>query len=324
MNIISTVSKFPGGMMVIPLLIGAVIHTFCPQILQIGSFTTAAFTNAGLPAIMGFQLFCIGCNLKVREAPEVFKRGGTLLVAKWLAGALLGVLVARVFGEAGLFGVSALAIISAVTGANGSLYLALMAEYGDTRDSAALGVMNIHDGPFLALMTLGASGLANIPLLSLFAAVCPLLLGVLLGNLDDAFSKMFKPGISMVIPFIGLGLGGSIDLMAIVRAGPGGIILGLMVLIIGGGFTFFADRYIARRPGYAGMAVASAAGNTIATPAAVALVDPSYGHELVSAATAQIAAAVVLTALIVPYLVGWAARRYGCPGNEATQEEETA
>ncbi|HCM8914097.1 TPA: 2-keto-3-deoxygluconate permease, partial [Salmonella enterica subsp. enterica serovar Paratyphi B] len=136
------------------------------------------------------------------------------------------------------------AIISAVTGANGSLYLALMAEYGDTRDSAALGVMNIHDGPFLALMTLGASGLANIPLLSLFAAVCPLLLGVLLGNLDDAFSKMFKPGISMVIPFIGLGLGGSIDLMAIVRAGPGGIILGLMVLIIGGGFTFFADRYI--------------------------------------------------------------------------------
>lgn len=64
MNIISTVSKFPGGMMVIPLLIGAVIHTFCPQILQIGSFTTAAFTNAGLPAIMGFQLFCIGCNLK--------------------------------------------------------------------------------------------------------------------------------------------------------------------------------------------------------------------------------------------------------------------
>ncbi|EIP4193092.1 2-keto-3-deoxygluconate permease, partial [Salmonella enterica] len=83
-------------------------------------------------------------------------------------------------------------------------------------------------------------------------------------------------------------------------------------------------RYIARRPGYAGMAVASAAGNTIATPAAVALVDPSYGHELVSAATAQIAAAVVLTALIVPYLVGWAARRYGCPGNEATQEEEIA
>ncbi len=299
--------------MVIPLLIGTLIHTFCPSILQIGSFTTGAFTSAVLPAIMGFQLFCIGTNIRVNETPEVLKRGGVLLISKYLAGALLGFFVAKLFGIEGIFGISAIAIMSAVTGANGSLYLALMAEYGDNKDSAALGVMTIHDGPFLVLMTLGASGMANIPLISLFAAVLPLLVGLILGNLDKKIGDMFKPGISISIPFIGMGLGGTIDLTAIFSAGYSGIILALFVMVIGGGATFLADRYILKRPGYAGVALASAAGNAIATPAAVAIVDASYGTDVISSATAQIAASVVITALVVPYLVNFTAKKYGSP-----------
>ena len=33
-NIIKTIEKFPGGMMVIPLLLGCVINTFCPGFLN--------------------------------------------------------------------------------------------------------------------------------------------------------------------------------------------------------------------------------------------------------------------------------------------------
>lgn len=321
MRIIKTVQRIPGGMMVVPLLLAALINTFFPHALKIGSFTTATFSNAAAATIVGMQLFFIGTNLKVKEAPEVLKRGFVLLISKYLAGALLGILVAKFCGTAGFLGVTALAIISSVTGANGSLYLALMGEYGESKDSAAQGILNIHDGPFLTLLTLGASGLANIPLMALFAAIVPLIIGAILGNLDDDIRKYFAPGVGLVIPFIGFALGAGINIGNILKAGMSGVVLAAMVFIIGGAFAIFGDRFIGRRPGYAGAAISSAAGNTIATPAAVALVDPSY-QPYVAAATTQIAAAVVITAITTPILVGWIAKRYGCPKFEHQKQAQ--
>ncbi|MBC2580522.1 2-keto-3-deoxygluconate permease [Clostridium sp. DJ247] len=312
MKIMKTIQKVPGGMMVVPLLLGAIINTFAPQALKIGSFTTALFSNVAAATIVGMQLFFIGTGLKVKEAPEALKRGTVLLISKYVAGAILGILIAKFFGREGILGVSALAIISSVTGANGSLYLALMGEYGDSKDLAAQSIMNIHDGPFLTLLTFGVSGLANIPIMALFAAIVPLLIGCILGNLDDDFRKFFSPGVGLVIPFIGFALGAGINFFNIVRAGFSGVLLAAMVFIIGGGCAILGDKFISRRPGYAGAAIASAAGNTIATPAAVALVDPTY-KPFVASATAQIAAAVVITAIIVPPFVDWMAKKYGAP-----------
>ena len=115
-----------------------------------------------------------------------------------------------------------------------------------------------------------------------------------------------------MIPFIGITLGGSINLMNIFKGGISGIVLGLIVVFIGGPFIVLCDRVIGKRPGYAGWAVATAAGNSIATPAAVALVDPSW-EPFVGDATTQIAAAVVVSAILVPIITGWWAKKYGCP-----------
>lgn len=323
MKIMKTIQKVPGGMMVVPLILGALINTFAPGVLKIGSFTTATFSNAAASTIVGMQLFFIGTGLKVNEAPEAIKRGGVLLISKYAAGAILGIIIAKIFGPAGILGISTLAIICSVTGANGSLYLALMGEYGDSKDLAAQSIMNIHDGPFLALLTFGVSGMANIPFMSLFAAIVPLLIGCILGNLDQDIRKFFAPGVGIVIPFIGFALGAGINFFTIVKAGFSGVILALLVFFIGGGFAILGDKFINRRPGYAGAAISSAAGNTIASPAALALVDPTL-KPFVASATAQIAAAVVITALIVPPYVDLIAKKYGAPKFEKKAAETVA
>jgi len=310
MNILKSINRIPGGMMIVPLILAALIHTFAPKALEIGSFTSAIFSKEGLDAMIGLQLFFIGTKLKVRQAPEALKRGAVLLIAKYAAGAVIGLLIAKFFGLSGIFGISVLAIIATMTGANGGLYLSLMGEYGDTADSAAMSLLNIHDGPFLAMLTLGITGLAHIPFMNLVAAILPLVIGAILGNLDGNFEKLFSPGLPIVIPFIGFTIGAGIDLGNIVTAGVNGIILGLSVIIIGGGITFLADRFVLRRPGYAAAGLSSSSGNSIATPAAIAAADHSY-QPYVQSATVEIASAVVLTAILVPFITAFVAKRYG-------------
>ena len=99
------------------------------------------------------------------------------------------------------------------------------------------------------------------------------------------------------------------DLMSIVQ-GFGGIILGVIVVLGSGIPLILADRYLLKRPGYAGAALATAAGNAVATPAAIAAVDPAL-EPLVSAATTQVAAAVLVSALLTPVLTAWVVKHYG-------------
>lgn len=81
--IMNFLKRVPAGMMIVPLLIGAFINTFCSSILQIGSLTTATFSNAGAATAMGIQLVCLGTTLRFKEIGSVVKRGGVLLLAKF-------------------------------------------------------------------------------------------------------------------------------------------------------------------------------------------------------------------------------------------------
>lgn len=102
-------------------------------------------------------------------------------------------------------------------------------------------------------------------------------------------------------------MGVGINFGMILKAGVPGIILGLMTTFIGGFFNILADKAIGGT-GIAGAAVSSTTGNAVATPALLAMVDPSL-HALSLIATTQVAASTITTAIFTPILTSIISKR---------------
>ena len=304
------VERVPGGMMVVPLLCGALCATFFPGAPQFfGSFSGALFTGA-LPILAVFFV-CTGASIDFKATPYILKKGGTLFAVKVGIGILLGVIFGRLLGEApvpaGMFaGLSTLAIVAAMNDTNGGLYMALMGQYGQARDVGAYTVMSLESGPFLTMVTLGVAGLSAFPWPTLLGGVLPLLVGMALGNLDREMREFLSRPIPVLIPFFAFALGANLDLARVWQAGLLGIGLGLAVVAVTGVALFYADRFTGGS-GVAGVAAASTAGNAVAVPAIIASANPAYA-DAAAHATILLAACVVVTALVVPPLTAWTAR----------------
>jgi len=301
----------PGGMMVVPLLIGAMFATFAPGTGDFfGSFTGALFKGA-LPILAVFYV-CMGATIELAATSEIAKKGGALLAAKVGVAALVGVVLGRLWGEAPvasgpLAGLSTLAVVAAMNDTNGGLYMALMGQFGQARDAAAYSVMSVESGPFLTMVTLGVAGLSAFPWPTLVGAILPLAVGMALGNLDPELREFLGRAVPVLIPFFAFALGAGIDLTAVWRAGLLGLGLGLFVVIVTGAVLWTADR-LTGGTGTAGLAAASTAGNAAAVPAIVAGANPVY-EPAAASATLLVATSVVVTALTVPLLTAWWAAR---------------
>jgi len=292
-------------MMVVPLILGAIFNTFIPDLLNIGGFTTALFKN-GSTTLIGAFLFCMGAGIRVKAAPRVLKKGFAITLSKFVIAVGIGLIVDWVFGENGLFGLSALAIISAMSNTNGGLYAALTGEYGDETDVGAIAVISVNDGPFLTMVALGAAGLANIPFIALIAVITPIIIGMILGNLDREMRNFLVKGGPVLIPFFAFSLGAGLELRSLIKAGLPGILLGILTTFVGGFFNILSDKATGGS-GVAGAAASSTAGNAVATPHAMALADPSISA-LAAIATPLVAASTVTTAILTPLLT-WIIQR---------------
>jgi 2-keto-3-deoxygluconate permease len=99
----ATIEKIPGGMMVVPLVLGAMLNTFAPEALQVGGFTTALFKNGAAPLIGAF-LLCMGAGIHIKAAPKSLLIGGGITFTKFVVAVALGFTVETFFGVDGLWG----------------------------------------------------------------------------------------------------------------------------------------------------------------------------------------------------------------------------
>jgi 2-keto-3-deoxygluconate permease len=297
-----TLDKIPGGMMVVPLFLGVLVNTFFPQFLKVGGFTTALFDSKASTTILACFMFLIGSQINLKMAPKALKKGALLITGKFIVGAGIGIFVGKVFGPAGVLGLSPLAILAALTNCNGGLYASLASQYGDETDVGAYALLSIKDGPFFTLAALGASGLAQVPFMALVAVLIPIIIGMILGNIDSDMRKFLGSSKLLLIPFFSFPLGAGMNLSTIVKAGGPGILLGVIAAFTGIG-AYVLLKLFKEEP-IIGLATGSTAGNAVATPAAVAAADPSL-VAIASIATAQVAAACVVSAIICPFIVSY-------------------
>lgn len=301
MKILKTVQKFPGGLMVIPLLLAAAINTFFPQFLSIGGFTSGLLSKEGVRTFVGLFLFVSGAGINIKQIGVPVAKGAVLTVTKVGTGIAIGLLIGKVFGISGLWGITPLAAIAALANCNSVMYAILAGQIGDATDVGAVSVLGLDDGPFFTMIALGAAGMATIPFIDMVAVVIPLILGLILGNLDEDIREVCEKGTPLVIPFNGFVLGATMNLADVVKAGIPGIILGLISLVFTGFVSYWVfNLFFGRKRRTAvGLGVANTAGNAVVTPNAIGQSDPAWAP-YAAGATAQVAAACVVTSVLCP------------------------
>ena len=167
---------------------------------------------------------------------------------------------------------------------------------------------SLNDGPFFTMIALGSAGLASIPFKSLLAAIIPLILGVILGNIDKDMKKVLDQASPVVTILLSLSLGCGMHFGQIAEGGVPGILLGLITAFVGALVTVPLDR-VTGGTGISGAAISSTGGNAVATPMAIAEVDPRL-TAVAYTATAQIAASVLVTAIFCPFITAFVAKKF--------------
>lgn len=314
MQIKKVIDKIPGGLMLVPLFLGAICHTLVPGAGQyLGSFSNGLIT--GTIPILAVWFFCMGASIELKATGTMLKKSGVLVITKiataWIVALAAGTFMGKGYMVEGglLAGISILALIASMDMTNGGLYAALMNQYGSKEEAGAFVLMSIESGPLMTMLILGASGVASFEPRLFVGAVLPFLIGFLLGNLDPDLRKLFASAVQTLIPFFAFALGNGINLQVIFETGLAGILLGLFVIIVTGIPLILADKFIGGGDGTAGIGASSSAGAAVATPMLIANMDPEFAA-IAPAATALVATSVIVTSILVPILTALWAKKH--------------
>ncbi len=299
MKILKTVERFPGGLVVIPLLVSAAINTFFPGALRIGGVTTALFVD-GTYAIIGLLLFFSGCQINLSQMGAALKRGGAMILVKILLSFCSGFILLGCFGPAGFWGLPAVALVAAISSNKPVVYLALVEKYGDEADVFVFGLLCLVSMPVLPLAVLGLAG-GTFDYMEIVTLLVPFMLGFALANLDRDIANMMSRGTTIMLPFIGFCFGASINLLDAFKAAGAGSLLLILYTVFTMGPQLAVDRLLLKRPGYAALASCAIGGTVVAVPAIIAKAMPVHAP-YVDTAVAQLAFAMTFSCILTPFL----------------------
>jgi len=314
MKIKARLDRIPGGLMLVPLFLGAILHTIAPQLGGwLGTFSNGLMT--GTTPILAVWFFCIGATIDLRATGTVLKKSGSLVLTKLAVAWIVALIAMQLIPGHGittgvLAGLSTLALVSAMDMTNGGLYASLMNQYGTKEEAGAFVLMSIESGPLMTMVILGAAGATSFEPHHFLGAILPFIIGFTLGNLDHDLRAFFGRCTQTLIPFFGFALGNTINLGVIADTGLAGIMLGVAVIVITGIPLILVDRWIGGGNGTAGIAASSTAGAAVANPSIIAQLQPDFAP-IAPAATALVAASVIVTSILVPIITALYAKKSG-------------
>ena len=127
--------KVPGGLMLLPLILGSLL-VLSPDALAIGGFTTALFKNSALPLI-ALLIFATGTQVNMRTGGPILATAGTILLMKTLVPATLIILLGHFVGLDGVMGIPSWPCWRPSTTATAACGSPYTGQYGDSRDRGA-------------------------------------------------------------------------------------------------------------------------------------------------------------------------------------------
>jgi 2-keto-3-deoxygluconate permease len=310
LKILEKIDRVPGGIILVPMLVTAIIRTIAPGALSVGGITTMLFSTYGTQVFIGALLFLAGSQFRVQDVPKALGRSGVLLISKIIIAVALTAVFLGLFGSSGVFGISALAFCITALSLNPGTFLAVVTEHGDTIDPPGFGLYNLVVVPAMPAVVLGVLDGAAFDYMSIVTTLVPFLLGMLLGNLDEDLRKLFGGATRPMLFFAGCDFGAAVDLVAAVHTGLSGLLLSGCYILLCGGLMLLVDRKILKQPGYGSASLSCVAGASVSMPALVAQTLPQYAP-YADAATGQIACCVVVTTVFSCFFTRWLLKRNG-------------
>lgn len=310
LNIMKTMGKIPGGLLIVPLLITASINTWAPGLLTIGGPHEAVF-KTGMMAVVGMLLFASGANLQIKQLKALLKSGGVYALLKLVLVFGCSYLFMVLFGLEGIAGISAVAFVGAIFSMNPGTYMSLAQDYGDETEKTMYILTALFCTQAIGIIALNLSSGSSFDIMSVVNVLTPFIIGFILGNLDPAIGKFLAPFQGIAVPFMGFVFGGMIDLRLAFTSGLSGILLAVVVIVLNVVvMAFIGDRLILKKPGWCGVALCGISGVACSIPALMAMDNPAFAP-YVGVATAQIAMVLVITSIGVPFIAKAFVKKWG-------------
>lgn len=311
--IMKFMNKIPAGNFILPLIVSMILYTFFPNLFRIGGVTESFFSADASGFVIGMLCFSSGTTIKLNDLKELLKYQGSLILIKVVLSLILSFGFLFAFGLDGIWGISGLAFVATIISTNPAVYVAILNAFGRERDAGIYpfaGIIALPILPLIVMSVYASGGLTGVnwwPVISVFV---PLILGMILGNIDSGFTEVFSKTMPALLMLLGWSLGQGMNFLEAIRSGVPGIIMTVFFLIVTLPITYFFEKSSLKGAGYSAIGLSTIAGVSTSTPAAVAAAIPEL-QPYVTSATAIILTGVIITSILAPILTGQLATRRG-------------